>query len=192
MTLIVIPDELDAMIESVGVAASMSANNLILKSGRSGPFSWTRSASDNAFFMSEVKVSLSREAFFASPMAVRSGHAASIYSRRFLSAFGAGSVAITSKPHAKYCAAQLAPIAPVPTIAIRRTGLSNAIICVLLCPKALEPAIPRLCVGIVTGQRPENMLPIWIGTFSFDRRPLCLHHGRDVVSCFGWVSAHSE
>ena len=35
----VIPDELDAMIESVGVAASISANNLILKSGRSGPFS---------------------------------------------------------------------------------------------------------------------------------------------------------
>ena len=31
--------ELDAMIESTGVAASMSANNLILKSGRSGPFS---------------------------------------------------------------------------------------------------------------------------------------------------------
>src|ERR1700730_7240585 len=141
MTLIVRPDELDAMIESGGVAASMSANSLILKSGRSGPFSWTRSASDNAFFMSEVKVSLSREAFFASPMAVRSGHAASIYSRRLLSAFGAGSVAITSRPHAKYCAAQLAPITPVPTIAIRRTGLSNAIICVLLCPKALEPAI---------------------------------------------------
>ena len=39
VTLIVIPEELDAMIESVGVAASISANNLILKSGRSGPFS---------------------------------------------------------------------------------------------------------------------------------------------------------
>ncbi len=37
MTVMVSPDELDAMIESGGVAASISANNLILKSGRSGP-----------------------------------------------------------------------------------------------------------------------------------------------------------
>jgi hypothetical protein len=29
------PDEIDAMIESTGVASSMSANNLILKSTRS-------------------------------------------------------------------------------------------------------------------------------------------------------------
>src|SRR5271170_7338005 len=62
ITLIVIPDELDAIIESAGVAASISANNLILKSGRSGPFSWTRSAYDSALFMSAVKLSLSREA----------------------------------------------------------------------------------------------------------------------------------
>jgi hypothetical protein len=39
MTLIVIPDELEAMSESGGVASSMVANSLILKSGRSGPFS---------------------------------------------------------------------------------------------------------------------------------------------------------
>jgi hypothetical protein len=56
MTLGVIPDELDAISESAGVASSMSANNLILNSGRSGPFSWTKSASDSASFMLVVKV----------------------------------------------------------------------------------------------------------------------------------------
>ena len=50
------------MIESGGVASSMSANSFVLKSGRSGPFSWTKSASDNASFMSAVKLSRSREA----------------------------------------------------------------------------------------------------------------------------------
>ena len=39
ITLGVIPDELDAMSESRGVASSMSAKSLILNSGRSGPFS---------------------------------------------------------------------------------------------------------------------------------------------------------
>ena len=55
MTLGVIPDELEAMMESSGVASSISANSFILKSGRSGPFSWTRSALDSACFMSVVK-----------------------------------------------------------------------------------------------------------------------------------------
>ena len=39
MTLIVMPDELDAMIASGGVASSMSANSLTFSSGRSGAFS---------------------------------------------------------------------------------------------------------------------------------------------------------
>src|SRR5262249_660054 len=37
---------------------------------------------------------------------------------------GAGSVATTSNPRARYCAAQLAPMMPVPTMAMRRMGLS--------------------------------------------------------------------
>jgi hypothetical protein len=41
------------MIESTGVASSMSANNFILKSGRSGPFSWTKSASRQLRFLLE-------------------------------------------------------------------------------------------------------------------------------------------
>ncbi len=77
MTLIVIPDELDAMIDCGGVAASISANSLILKSGRSGPFSCTRSAFETAPFRSGVNVSLSREAVFASPNEVSAGQAAS-------------------------------------------------------------------------------------------------------------------
>src|SRR6266849_11174641 len=42
------PDELEAMIESGGVASCMSANSLILKSGRSGPFSCTKSAASTS------------------------------------------------------------------------------------------------------------------------------------------------
>jgi hypothetical protein len=48
MTLGVMPDELEAMIESTGVASSIAANYFCLKSGRSGPFSWTKSAFANA------------------------------------------------------------------------------------------------------------------------------------------------
>src|SRR6266481_8834804 len=132
MTVIVNPDELDAMIESGGVASSMSANNLILKSGRSGPFSWTKSACDSASFMLVVKLRRSRDAPEERPMSVSAGHASSTYLRRLASAFGAGSVAITSNPRARYCAAQLAPITPVPTIAIRCMALSNDISAFLL------------------------------------------------------------
>src|SRR5579872_184061 len=62
VTLMVIPDELDAMIESEGVNASISANSLILKSARSGPFSCTKSASETASFKSGLKRSRFREA----------------------------------------------------------------------------------------------------------------------------------
>src|SRR5258707_2086773 len=128
MTVIVSPDELDAMIESGGVASSISANSLILKSGSSGPFSWTKSACARASFIVEVKTNRSRLAPGERPISVKAGHASSTYLRRFASAFGAGSVAITSNPRARYCAAQLAPMTPVPTIAMRLTGLSTAII----------------------------------------------------------------
>src|SRR6266853_5889889 len=122
MTLGVMPDELDAMSESTGVASSMSANSLILKSGRSGPFSWTKSALERASFMLVVKLSRSREAPAERPMLVSIPHASSTYFRRLASAFGAGSVATTSSPRARYWAAQLAPMTPVPTMATRRIG----------------------------------------------------------------------
>src|SRR5258707_11361314 len=132
MTVIVSPDELDAMIESGGVASSISANSLILKSGSSGPFSWTKSACARASFIVEVKTNRSRLAPGERPISVKAGHASSTYLRRFASAFGAGSVAITSNPRARYCAAQLAPITPVPTIAIRCIALSKDISAFLL------------------------------------------------------------
>src|SRR6266542_1072692 len=65
-------------------------------------------------------------------MFVRSFHASSIYLRRLASAFGPGSVAMTSNPRARYSAAQLAPMTPVPTIAIRRIGLLYDIL-IFLC-----------------------------------------------------------
>src|SRR3984893_5302030 len=132
MTLIVSEEELDAMRESVGVTASMSAYSLILKSGRSGPFSCTKSAFDSAAFMSVVKLRRSRDAPGERPMPVSTFQASSTYLRRFASALGAGSVATTSKPRARYCAAQLAPDAPVPTTAMRRTALFKAMISDLL------------------------------------------------------------
>src|SRR5947207_7143678 len=127
ITLGVIPDELEAIIESGGVASSMSAKSFILKSGRSGPFSWTKSACDSASFMLVVKLRRSRDAPGERPISVSDGQASSMYWRRLASALGAGSVAITSNPRARYCAAQLAPMTPVPTIAMRRTGLLNDI-----------------------------------------------------------------
>src|SRR6185503_10055485 len=126
------PDELEAMIESIGVAASMSANNFILKSGRSGPFSWTKSALDNASFMLVVKLRRLGEAPRDRPMALSCSHASSTYLCRLASALGAGSVAITSKPRARYCAAQLAPMTPVPTMAICLIGLSYDMIVFLV------------------------------------------------------------
>src|SRR5256885_8569325 len=56
-------------------------------------------------------------------MFVRSFHASSIYLRRLASAFGPGSVVMASNPRARYSAAQLAPMTPAPTIAMRRIGL---------------------------------------------------------------------
>src|SRR5580692_7127542 len=85
--------------------------------------------------MSGEKLSLLRDAVFVRPFAVRAGHAASTNLRKFCSAFAAGSVATTSKPCARNSAAQLAPITPVPTIAIFCTGLLKPI--VLLPPDAV-------------------------------------------------------
>ncbi len=141
ITLGVIPEELDAMIESGGVASSKSANNFILKSGRSGPFSWTKSACDSASFMLVVKLRRSRDAPGERPISVSDGHASSTYWRRLASALGAGSVAITSNPRARYCAAQLAPMTPVPTIAMRCIALSKDINVFL--SASVFPVIPR-------------------------------------------------
>src|SRR5258708_2788026 len=94
MTLIVMPDELEAMIASGGVASSRS----------------------------EVNFRRCGEAPGASPSIVTPSHAPSTYDRSAASAPGAGSVAVTSKAWARKCVAQLAPMVPVPTIATRCTS----------------------------------------------------------------------
>src|SRR5258708_37075321 len=132
LTPIGMPDELEARIVVSGVSASMSANNLILKSGLSGPFSWTRSTPSSASLNLVVNERRLFEAPEDSPNCSRAGHASSIYARKFSSAFGAGSVAITSRPCARNSPAQLAPMTPVPTIAIRRMGLAADIVFLLL------------------------------------------------------------
>src|SRR5260370_14670588 len=110
----------------------MSAYSFILKSERSGPFCWTRSACDSASLMLVVKLKRSRDAPEDRLMFVRSGQASSTYLRKLASAFGAGSVATTSNPRARYWAAQLAPMTPVPTMAIRLIGLLYDIMIFLL------------------------------------------------------------
>jgi hypothetical protein len=95
MTLIMMPDELDAMITSGRVAPSISANSLILSSGRSGAFSCTKSASATAFRTSRVNLSRSGEASAESPSLVTVSHAAALKERRASSACGAGSLAVT-------------------------------------------------------------------------------------------------
>src|SRR6266513_3916378 len=82
--------------------------------------------------MSVVNVRRSRDAPLERPMFVRSFHASSIYLRRLASAFGPGSVVTTSNPRARYSAAQLAPMTPAPTMAMRRIGLLYDIL-IFLC-----------------------------------------------------------
>src|SRR6266853_3058586 len=90
------------------------------------------SAFDSASFISVVNVRRSRDAPLERPMFVRSFQASSTYLRKLASAFGPGSVAMTSNPRARYSAAQLAPMTPVPTMAMRRIGLLYDIL-VFLC-----------------------------------------------------------
>src|SRR5882724_6379944 len=84
-----------------------------------------KSARETASFISRVKLSRFFEAFGARPSTESSSQAVSTYWRNFSSAPGAGSVATTSNPCARYNAAQLPPMRPVPTIAIRFIGLFN-------------------------------------------------------------------
>ena len=76
---------------------------------------------------------------------MRSFHAASISLRNLDSVFGSGLVAITSNPRARYWAAQLAPMTPVPIIAIRRTVYSTTYSFLLLV--RLEPNSPYADAG---------------------------------------------
>src|SRR6478735_4361192 len=90
---------------------------------RSGPFSWTSSASATACASAAVNFKFDCDAPGDRPNRLSAGHAASTNFLSEASAFGAMSVATTSSPLARNSEVQLAPITPVPTMAMRRMGL---------------------------------------------------------------------
>src|SRR5215467_14352696 len=135
MSLILIPDELDAMITSGGSSSSSCPYSFCLKSIRSGPFSWTRSTPLTACAIAAANFKFDCDAPGARPNLLSAGQAFSTNFRSAASAFGAMSVATTCSPLARNNAVQLAPITPVPMMAIRRMGLFSIISflrCVLL------------------------------------------------------------
>ena len=75
ITLIVMPEELEARIAGGGRTRSMCANSSILNASRSGPFSWTRSAPARACSRSVVNRSRESDAPVVSPNFSRAGQA---------------------------------------------------------------------------------------------------------------------
>src|SRR6266436_5590530 len=90
---------------------------------RSGPFSWTRSASATACASAAVNFRFDCDAPGERPNRLSAGQAVSTNFLSAASAFGAISVATTCSPLARNSALQLAPITPVPMMAMRRMGL---------------------------------------------------------------------
>src|ERR1700757_3828955 len=90
---------------------------------RSGPFSWTRSASATACASAAVNFRFDCDAPGDRPRRLSAGQAVSTKFLSAASAFGAMSVATTCSPLARNSAVQLAPITPVPMISMGRMGL---------------------------------------------------------------------
>src|SRR5262245_56245694 len=135
MSLILSPEELDATITSGGSSSSSCPYSFCLKSIRSGPFSWTRSTPATACARSAVNFRFDCDAAGERPNRLSAGQAFSTNFRSAASAFGAMSVATTCSPLARNSEAQLAPITPVPMMAMRRMGLFSVMSflrCVLL------------------------------------------------------------
>src|ERR1700757_1463357 len=102
---------------------------------RSGPFSWTRSASAIACASAAVNFKFDCDAPGERPNRLSAGQAVSTNFLSEASAFGAMSVAKTCSPLARNSEVQLAPITPVPMMAMRRIGLvsvMSVLRCVLL------------------------------------------------------------
>src|SRR5712671_4520483 len=90
---------------------------------RSGPFSWTRSASATACASAAVNFKSDCDAPGERPNRLSAGQVVSTNFLSEASAFGAMSVATTCSPLARNSAVQLAPMTPVPIMAMRRMGL---------------------------------------------------------------------
>src|SRR6516225_5436720 len=129
ISLIVSPDELDAMITSGGSSSSSCPYSFCLKSIRSGPFSWTRSTPVTACARTAVNLRFNCDAPGDRPNRLSAGQAVSTNFRSEASAFGAMSVATTCNPLARNSEVQLAPITPVPMMAMRRMGLVLVMSC---------------------------------------------------------------
>src|SRR6266481_245815 len=102
---------------------------------RSGPFSWTRSASATACASAAVNFRFDCDAPGERPNRLSAGQAVSTNFLSEASAFGATSVAVTSRPLARNRADQLAPMTPVPIMPMRRMGFVSVMLflrCVLL------------------------------------------------------------
>src|ERR1700727_55777 len=123
ISLMVSPDELDAMMTSGANNSSNCPSSFCLKSIRSGPFSWTRSTPSTAWASAAVNFRFDCEASGERPNRLSAGQAASTKVLSAASAFGATSVATTCSPLARNSEVQLAPMTPVPIMAIRRMGL---------------------------------------------------------------------
>src|SRR6202051_1443601 len=123
ISLMVSPDELDAMITSGDSSSSSCPYSFCLKSMRSGPFSWTRSAPSTACASAAVNFRFDCDAPGERPNRLSAGQAVSTNFLSAASAFGATSVATTCSPLARNSEVQLAPMTPVPMMAIRRMGL---------------------------------------------------------------------
>src|ERR1700727_2654945 len=123
ISLMVSPDELDAMMTSGANNSSNCPSSFCLKSIRSGPFSWTRSTPSTAWASAAVNFRFDCEASGERPNRLSAGQAASTKLLKPASAFGATSVATTCSPLARNSEVQLAPMTPVPIMAIRRMGL---------------------------------------------------------------------
>src|SRR5262249_6129123 len=104
--------------------------------------SWTRSAPATACARSAVNLRFDREAPGERPNRCSAGQAVSTNFFSAASAFGAGSVATTCSPLARNSALQLAPITPVPMMAMRRIGL---VLVMTLSPSPVR--VLDFCVG---------------------------------------------
>jgi hypothetical protein len=104
--------------------------------------------------------------------------------RRLASALGAGSIAITSKPRARNNVAQLAPITPVPTTAIRRIGLLKDMILVFL--SSAHDRYPRTGGPVLACTASSPLIPANLDACL--RIPIYRRNDRRSCSWLRWLS----
>ncbi len=117
---------LDPMTTSRGAAASSSASSLIFRSRTSGADSWTNPAPSTASARLPANRSRDSDAPGRRPSFSSTGQACRTDSASRSAAPSPGSQAATSNPIRRKCAAQPAPMTPVPTTATVPTDSGGA------------------------------------------------------------------